>query len=66
MRIIEYTIPTRHNMWIVSIGWGGVSFFVEKEKGWRYEQQWPIPKTILKRAKSFLKDPERFGKVRYV
>lgn len=66
MRVIEFKIPTRHNMWKVRIieyyTWSDVAFSIN---GYRIDHN-VVPKSIRKRARCFFADPNRFGKVRFI
>lgn len=74
MRILEITIPSNKRTWKVQIShWFGiqVEFYVSHRTAsgmlfWDPVRDRAIPKSIMRRARYFFADPERFGRVRYL
>ena len=66
MRIIIHTIQTKRCTWEVSIEWFGVGFsIIRSPSNWEPVPLNAVPKTIRRRAKSFLLEPKRYGVVKY-
>ncbi len=61
MKSLHMKIPTRHGEWIVALEMGGFAFYCNGQ-GWSVgATPPPIPKTVLRRARCFILNPERFG-----
>ncbi len=63
---LYFKIPTKRGYWKIYFEWNQFRFYCN-DKNWEYScslrhvQPNEIPKSILKRANCFMKDPVRFG-----
>ncbi len=72
MKILEFKIPTRHSYWKVVVGgWrynaADADYFVADGNGCRHIwNEREIPKSVKRRARCFLKDPDHIGTERHI